>query len=488
MMTPDSSDGDPWDPIVLSLDGGGVKGLSSLYILREIMRQIKRLDEVDVEDNRLEPNSDQQLPLPCHYFDFMIGTSTGGLIAIMLGRLRMGVNECIQQYLIFSNAIFRPPRRRLIQHYSRRKLQEAAKTVVKKFCPNHQNNRADCNGDEYLRQNDYDEQGDAASDPKYANRTCRVAVMTVREGGENNFRSDTSDVAILFRSYNHRRRRIGAKSEMNPRTLEDAKLRIHEACGATTAAPTYFRPVVIKGRKYIDGGVHANNPAIYAWNEAMQMSNPPGRPGNKKPYALVSIGTGMSQKHNRIKLRSLISFAAKKIVDTEEAHLQAESLIHQLERTYFRFNIPAQPRLYPEHKGLAKINMTSCDKTRKKSYIKPSRPDPGASTGTATISGQRTLEQLAAHDDRRLQEIAAETHKGGFKPQKYKYITFEKIRDRTIAYCGSELRDGTLVMSKIDDCARMLRGQSLKRRNLERNSPNGAPAVRSLVQFRNPGF
>jgi patatin-like phospholipase/acyl hydrolase len=28
-------------------------------------------------------------PRPCEYFDLMCGTSTGGFIAIMLGRLRM---------------------------------------------------------------------------------------------------------------------------------------------------------------------------------------------------------------------------------------------------------------------------------------------------------------------------------------------------------------------------------------------------------------
>jgi patatin-like phospholipase/acyl hydrolase len=64
-------------PRILSLDGGGVRGLSSLVILDEIMKEIKRRDGL------------QEVPLPCKYFDLIGGTSTGGLVAIMLGRLRM---------------------------------------------------------------------------------------------------------------------------------------------------------------------------------------------------------------------------------------------------------------------------------------------------------------------------------------------------------------------------------------------------------------
>jgi patatin-like phospholipase/acyl hydrolase len=64
-------------PRILALDGGGVRGLSSLLILEKLMREIKRL------------NGDSQPLLPCQYFDLICGTSTGGLIAIMLGRLRM---------------------------------------------------------------------------------------------------------------------------------------------------------------------------------------------------------------------------------------------------------------------------------------------------------------------------------------------------------------------------------------------------------------
>jgi patatin-like phospholipase/acyl hydrolase len=64
-------------PRVLALDGGGVRGLSSLLILQKLMSEIQRL------------KGDSQPPLPCQYFDLICGTSTGGLIAIMLGRLRM---------------------------------------------------------------------------------------------------------------------------------------------------------------------------------------------------------------------------------------------------------------------------------------------------------------------------------------------------------------------------------------------------------------
>jgi len=64
-------------PRILALDGGGVRGLSSLLILRELMEEIARREKSD------------NTPLPCDYFDLIGGTSTGGLIAIMLGRLRM---------------------------------------------------------------------------------------------------------------------------------------------------------------------------------------------------------------------------------------------------------------------------------------------------------------------------------------------------------------------------------------------------------------
>jgi patatin-like phospholipase/acyl hydrolase len=64
-------------PRILSLDGGGVRGLSSLLILRDIMEDIENMTGAEAT------------PKPCEYFDLIGGTSTGGLIAIMLGLLGM---------------------------------------------------------------------------------------------------------------------------------------------------------------------------------------------------------------------------------------------------------------------------------------------------------------------------------------------------------------------------------------------------------------
>lgn len=45
-------------------------------------------------------------PKPCEYFDLIGGTSTGGLIAIMLGRLRMTAGECREAYRELSAEAF----------------------------------------------------------------------------------------------------------------------------------------------------------------------------------------------------------------------------------------------------------------------------------------------------------------------------------------------------------------------------------------------
>lgn len=55
---------------LLSLDGGGVRGLSTLYILKGLMAQLNH----DRRDQHLPPRK------PCEVFDLIGGTSTGGYV------------------------------------------------------------------------------------------------------------------------------------------------------------------------------------------------------------------------------------------------------------------------------------------------------------------------------------------------------------------------------------------------------------------------
>lgn len=99
---------------MLSTDGGGVRGIASLIILKHLMKA-------------LNPAGPPRKP--CDYFDLIGGTSTGGyfhqsflshisvltlcrIIAIMLGRLRMDVQTCIDSYIKLSSSVFLPRRSR----------------------------------------------------------------------------------------------------------------------------------------------------------------------------------------------------------------------------------------------------------------------------------------------------------------------------------------------------------------------------------------
>lgn len=107
---------------LLSLDGGGVRGLSSLHILKNLLQKV------------VGPG--QPLPKPCEYFDMIAGTSTGGLIAIMLGRLEMTIDECIDAYQRLSKDVFGEKKTRgfvnrnleLKAQYDSAKLERVVKT------------------------------------------------------------------------------------------------------------------------------------------------------------------------------------------------------------------------------------------------------------------------------------------------------------------------------------------------------------------------
>ena len=111
--------------LIRVLDGGGVRGYSTLLILNRLMELIKE-EEIKQGDGRAkcsfapndpppaEPGAKHEKPsetfYPCHYFDYMFGTSTGGLIAIMLGRLRLSARDALCIYENLAHEVFGKPR------------------------------------------------------------------------------------------------------------------------------------------------------------------------------------------------------------------------------------------------------------------------------------------------------------------------------------------------------------------------------------------
>ncbi|KAF2455264.1 acyl transferase/acyl hydrolase/lysophospholipase [Lineolata rhizophorae] len=287
---------DPWDVLILTLDGGGIRGYSSLLILKQLMRDIAKWENTLEREGRAEGDntpvkifSEEQL-LPCHYFDYMYGTSTGGLIATMLGRLRMTVPQCLEIYRQVGNDLFGHRRSivPLTTKYHHKPLEIAVQRIVREHCKRH---GPECTGEDWYPWPS--EEGSSASPLKEENaedqessaeteRICQSICLTATHNGR-------IDEAHLLRTYDHR-----SRNPPNWITIYNQgadKLRIWQVTRATSAAPFYFKMLEadIRGEVhgFKDGGIRENNPAGAAWSEFVSLY---GEDNN--PALLLSIGTG----------------------------------------------------------------------------------------------------------------------------------------------------------------------------------------------------
>jgi hypothetical protein len=85
---------------ILSIDGGGVRGVIPAAILKHLEAKLRKLDETKYGDIRL-----------ADYFDLIVGTSTGGLIAAMITTTPpYSAAEVLNFYKGYAPEIFPPPR------------------------------------------------------------------------------------------------------------------------------------------------------------------------------------------------------------------------------------------------------------------------------------------------------------------------------------------------------------------------------------------
>ena len=339
-----------WAPCVLTLDGGGIRGYSSLLILKALMHEVwlwecrldkeeqssrgqhrpartseqcddqeqavasaQVLNEVDQEpENPAEERqttttnsgvdhmqqdgltpisttkkamSEEEL-LPCHYFDFMYGTSTGGLIALLLGRLRMTVTEGLELYRKVGDDLF--GRRRshipLMTKYHHEPLETAVRDIVAKRCHEH----AKCDGND-MHPFDCDRLEEILSQPVPFHvdrpRVCQSCCLTATHD------ANISE-AYLLRSYPHLYREDAPNWITRYNEGADA-LAIWQTARATTAAPFYFKMVkaVVDNveKSFKDGGIRENNPSGAALSEFHALYE---GTGTEVPALMLSVGTG----------------------------------------------------------------------------------------------------------------------------------------------------------------------------------------------------
>ncbi|CAO2648169.1 Nn.00g090910.m01.CDS01 [Neocucurbitaria sp. VM-36] len=292
---------------VLSLDGGGVRGLASLHLLRAVMTKVN-------------PNRK-----PCEVFDMIGGTSTGGLIAIMLGRLKMTIDECIEKYQQFMTTVFKSSWKGKTgdllangTYYDASLLEKVVKDIIREKL-----------GNEDVKMLDESEK---------AKNACKVFVMAVRSDGPNN------RAPLFLRSY------------INPQdiaALPDMKL--WEAARATSAAPMYFAPMKVGDYELVDGGLGANNPLGWLWTEVLGVFGPA-----RSTDCFLSIGTGIpaSQALPQPGVTNIPSTAAALssiATNTQIIHVLFRALINAfapkpLGKKYWRLNIGEEIPEWTEHK------------------------------------------------------------------------------------------------------------------------------------------
>ncbi|KAK4252252.1 hypothetical protein C7999DRAFT_26974 [Corynascus novoguineensis] len=298
---------------LLSLDGGGVRGVSSLVVLDGIMRKIKDMYGLS------------EVPKPCEFFHMIAGTSTGGLIAIMLGRLRMSTKEALEEYDNCAEKIFSKSNHKswsLSEKFRATALQEAIEGIVKKRGL-----------------------GESMRDPEEPRKgKAFVCVMPSDNIGEVQFvRSFAGDEGSLDNW--------------------DEDVLIWEAARATTAASSFFKPQKLgrasSAREYIDAAIGVNNPVSYLLPEAVKEFGSGRRLG-----CVVSIGTGtrdvkldksVGGLKSILKFRGVVFYAhlIKTLKDVatgaEISHQQLESRFLNFPGAYYRFNVPqaaAQVKLH----------------------------------------------------------------------------------------------------------------------------------------------
>ena len=192
---------------ILSIDGGGIKGIFPATVLSELERQYLNGESI------------------ANYFDLIVGTSTGGVIALGLGA-GLSARDLRDLYRDRGREIF-PPLGKIAN------VAAAARRVFKYG---------------YDRETLRDVLHDLVGDKTLAQSQKRLCVASSE--------AEHGDVYVF-------------KTPHHPDYKLDAKEKMLKVALSTSAAPTFFRVLEDDGYKFVDGGIWANNPTMIGLVEAL---------------------------------------------------------------------------------------------------------------------------------------------------------------------------------------------------------------------------
>jgi patatin-like phospholipase/acyl hydrolase len=274
---------------ILSLDGGGIRGLIPARIVETLERRTG-------------------LPA-CHLFDVIAGTSTGGIIA--LGLTRPSADPATPMYSAMELVDLYRKHGPKIFH---RSLGHIVVTAGGLAGPK------------------YSSDGIEAVLKDYFGKTrIREAMTSVLVTSY-----DTAEAnPYFFKSYRASTSASGS--------LRDGDYLMWQAARATSAAPTYFPPFRLKpldpsaaDKSLLDGGVFANNPAMCAMADAYKLFR-----DFDMPVLVVSVGTGnddLRLVYNDVKGRGLLRWAVpilKVVFDGVSDSVDYEA--QEMADEYYRF-------------------------------------------------------------------------------------------------------------------------------------------------------
>lgn len=235
---------------ILTLDGGGIRGLFSLEVLLR-MQQLLR-----------EHLGSPRLVLADH-FQFFAGTSTGAIIATCMS-WGMSVEEVLDLYIEHGETMFtrvpwyRPVKRLFFSRYQAKPLSD-------------------------MLQRTFSEDGTGAAPALLSSPRLRTLLLVV-------VRNHTTGSAWPITN--------NPKAKYNDPALADCNLNIPlwQIVRASAAAPVFFDPeeLVIGGRRFVfvDGGITPyNNPALIAARTAILPAYNVGWESGPDKIRLVSVGT-----------------------------------------------------------------------------------------------------------------------------------------------------------------------------------------------------